>query len=99
LPGKGASEKTRPSKPFHHSLAKAGPPLQRTRQMEKELEKTLLKRYEEAKALEKKQKKEKDIKKSNHEGCSPGWHSDNFSLHSFPFCMLFFPCANASCCL
>jgi hypothetical protein len=47
-------------------LAEAGPPSQRTRQMEKELEKTLLKRYEEAKALEKKKKKkkrEKTIKK------------------------------------
>jgi hypothetical protein len=31
--------------------------------MEKELEKTLLKRYKEAKALEKKNKKEKEIKK------------------------------------
>jgi hypothetical protein len=31
--------------------------------MEKELEKTLLKYYEEAKALEKKKKKEKEIKK------------------------------------
>jgi hypothetical protein len=44
-------------------LAEAGPPSQRTRQMEKELEKTRLKRYEEAKALEKKKKKEKAIKK------------------------------------
>jgi hypothetical protein len=51
------------SKPIQHFLAKARPPLQRTRQMEKELEKTLLKRYEEAKALEKKKKKGKGIKK------------------------------------
>jgi hypothetical protein len=51
------------SKLLQHGLAEAGPPSQRTRQMEKELEKTLLKRYEEAKALEKKKKKEKAIKK------------------------------------
>jgi hypothetical protein len=44
-------------------LAEAGPPSQRTWQMEKDLEKTLLKRYEEAKALEKKKKREKAIKK------------------------------------
>jgi hypothetical protein len=45
-------------KPFHHQLAEAGPPSQRTWQMQKDLEKTLLKRYEESKALEKKKKKE-----------------------------------------
>jgi hypothetical protein len=39
-------------------LADAGPPSQRTRQMQKDSEKTLLKRYEESKALEKKKKKE-----------------------------------------
>jgi hypothetical protein len=44
-------------------LAEAGPPSQRTRQMEKELEKMLLKRYKEAKAFEQKKKKEKMIKK------------------------------------
>jgi hypothetical protein len=67
--------------------------------MEKDLEKTLLKRYEVAKALEKKRKKEKEIKKSNDEGCSPDWCSYNFSLHYFPFCMFIPPCANAPHCL
>jgi hypothetical protein len=57
-PGKGAAEKPGPSKSFPNGLAEAGPPSQWTRQMEKELEKTLLKRYEEAKALEKKRKKD-----------------------------------------
>jgi hypothetical protein len=61
--GEGAAKIPGPSKPLQHVLAEAGPPSQRTRQMEKELEKTLLKRYEEAKALEKKKKKEKGIKK------------------------------------
>jgi hypothetical protein len=61
--GEGAAKIPGPSKLIQHDLAKAGPPSQRTRQMEKELEKTLLKRYEEAKALEKKKKKEKAIKK------------------------------------
>ncbi len=61
--GEGATKIPGPSKPLQHILAEAGPPSQRTRQMEKELEKTLLKRYEEAKALEKKKKKEKGIKK------------------------------------
>jgi hypothetical protein len=54
--GEGAAKIPGPSKLLQHSLAGAGPPSQRTRQMEKELEKTLLKRYEEAKALEKKKK-------------------------------------------
>ncbi len=61
--GEGAAKIPGPSKPLQHVLAEAGPPSQRTRQMEKELEKMLLKRYEEAKALEKKKKKEKGIKK------------------------------------
>ncbi len=43
---------------LQHELAEAGPLSQRTRQMRKELEKTLLKRYEESKVLEKKRKKE-----------------------------------------
>jgi hypothetical protein len=43
--------------------------------MEKDLEKTLLKRYEEAKALEKKKKKSK---KSNHEGVLIGALSVSF---------------------
>jgi hypothetical protein len=43
---------------LQHELAEAGPPSQRTRQMRKDLEKTLLKRYEENKVLEKKRKKE-----------------------------------------
>jgi hypothetical protein len=47
-----------PGKLLQHELAEAGPPSQRTRQMQKDLEKTLLKRYEENKALEKKRKKE-----------------------------------------
>jgi hypothetical protein len=42
--------------------------------MEKELEQMLLKRYKEAKVLEKKKKKEKNIKKAtNHEGHHPHW--------------------------
>jgi hypothetical protein len=61
--GEGATKIPGPSKFLQHGLAEAGPPSQRTRQMEKELEKTLLKRYEEAKALQKKKKKEKAIKK------------------------------------
>ncbi len=61
--GEGAAKIPGPPKFLQHGLAEAGPPSQRTRQMEKELEKTLLKRYEEAKALEKKIKKEKTIKK------------------------------------
>jgi hypothetical protein len=61
--GKGAAKVPGTSKPIQHLLAEAGPPSPKTRQMEKELEKTLLKRYEEAKALEKKKKKEKEIKK------------------------------------
>jgi hypothetical protein len=48
-------------KSFQHELADVGPPSQRTQQMQKDLEKTLLKRYEESKALEK--KKRKQIKK------------------------------------
>jgi hypothetical protein len=61
--GEGAAKVPGPPKLFQHGLAEAGPPSQRTRQMEKDLETTLLKRYEEAKALEKKKKKEKAIKK------------------------------------
>jgi hypothetical protein len=61
--GEGAAKVAGSPKLFQHSLAEAGPPSQRTRQMEKDLEKTLLKRYEEAKTLEKKKKKEKAIKK------------------------------------
>ena len=61
--GEGAAKVPESSKLFPHGLAKTGPPSQRTRQMEKDLEKTLLKRYEEAKALEKKKKREKAIKK------------------------------------
>jgi hypothetical protein len=61
--GEGAPKIPGSSKFLQHGLAEAGPPSQRTRQMEKELEKTLLKRYGEAKALEKKKKKEKAIKK------------------------------------
>ena len=59
----GAAKVPGSSKLFQHGLAEARPPSQRTRQMEKELEKMLLKRYKEAKALEKKKKKEKGIKK------------------------------------
>jgi hypothetical protein len=61
--GERAAKVPGSSKLFQHGLAEAGPPSQRTRQMEKDLEKTLLKRYEEAKALEKKKKREKAIKK------------------------------------
>jgi hypothetical protein len=61
--GEGADKKPGSPKLVQHQLAEAGPPSQRTRQVEKELEKTLLKCYEEAKALEKKKEKEKEIKK------------------------------------
>jgi hypothetical protein len=56
--GEGAAKIPGAEKPLQHQLADAGPPSQRTRQMQKDLEKTLLKRYEESKALEKKKKKE-----------------------------------------
>jgi hypothetical protein len=56
--GEGAAKVLGATKPFQHQLAEAGPPSQRTRQMQKDLEKTLLRRYEESKALEKKKKKE-----------------------------------------
>ncbi len=59
----GAAKVPGSPKLFQHGLAEAGPPSQRTWQMEKDLEKMLLKRYEEAKALEKKKKREKSIKK------------------------------------
>ncbi len=59
--GEGAVKIPRPEKFVQHELADVGPPSQRTRQMQKDLEKTLLKRYEESKALEK--KKRKEIKK------------------------------------
>jgi hypothetical protein len=61
--GEGAAKKPGSPKLFQHQLAEARPPSQLTRQMEKELEKTLLKHYEEAKALEKKRKEEKEIMK------------------------------------
>jgi hypothetical protein len=54
----GAAKIPGAEKPLQHGLADVGPPSQRTRQMQKDLEKTLLKRYEESKALEKKKKKE-----------------------------------------
>jgi hypothetical protein len=57
----GAAKIPRSEKSFQHELADVGPPSQRTRQMQKDLEKTVLKRYEESKALEK--KKRKEIKK------------------------------------
>ncbi len=56
--GEGAAKLSGAEKSLQHELADAGPPSQRTRQMQKDLEKTLLKRYEESKALEKKKKKE-----------------------------------------
>ena len=56
--GEGAVKIPRPEKFVQHELADVGPPSQRTRQMQKDLEKTLLKRYEESKALEKKKRKE-----------------------------------------
>jgi len=56
--GEGAPKIPGAGKLLQHGLAEAGPPSQRTRQMRKELEKTLLKRYEESKELEKKRKKE-----------------------------------------
>jgi hypothetical protein len=59
MPRKGAGEKPWSPKSFQHGMAEARPPSQRTRQMEKDLERTLLKRYEEAKALEKKKKRSK----------------------------------------
>jgi hypothetical protein len=56
--GEGAAKILGAEKPLQHQLAEAGPPSQRTRQMQKDLEKNLLKRYEESKALVKKKKKE-----------------------------------------
>ncbi len=56
--GEGAAKISGADKFLQHKLAETGPPSQRTRQMQKDLEKTLLKRYEESKALEKKRKKE-----------------------------------------
>jgi hypothetical protein len=56
--GEGAAKVSGAGKSFQHELANVGPPSQRTRQMQKEFEKTLLKRYEESKALEKKKRKE-----------------------------------------
>jgi hypothetical protein len=56
--GEGAAKISGAEKPLQHELADTGPPSQRTWQMQKGLEKTLLKRYEESKALEKKKKKE-----------------------------------------
>jgi hypothetical protein len=41
--GEGAAKVLGTPKPFPHQLAEAGPPSQRTRQMQKDLEKTLLK--------------------------------------------------------
>ncbi len=52
--GEGATKIPGASKPLQHFLAEAGSPSQRTRQMEKELEKTLLKRYKEEKEKERK---------------------------------------------
>jgi hypothetical protein len=40
--GEGVAKIPGATKPLKHFLAEAGPPSQRTRQMEKELEKTLL---------------------------------------------------------
>jgi hypothetical protein len=54
----GAAKIPRSEKLVQHKLADVGPPSQRTQQMQKDLEKTLLKRYEESKALEKKKRKE-----------------------------------------
>ncbi len=56
--GEGAVKIPRPEKFVQHELADVGPPSQRTQQMQKDLEKTLLKRYEESKAVEKKKRKE-----------------------------------------
>jgi hypothetical protein len=56
--GEGAVKIPRPEKFVQHELADVRPPSQRTWQMQKDLEKTLLKRYEESKALEKKKRKE-----------------------------------------
>jgi hypothetical protein len=60
-PGKGTPPKLGTEQLVSPDLVNTGPPAQRTRQMQKELNQTLLKWYEEAKALEK--KKKKDIKK------------------------------------
>ncbi len=57
-PGKGASPKSEASTTIPNDAAKTGPPAQQTRQMQKELEKTLLQQLKEAKALKKKKKKE-----------------------------------------
>jgi hypothetical protein len=52
------SPKSEASTMISDDTAKARPPVQQTRQMQKELEKTLLQQLKEAEALEKKKKKE-----------------------------------------
>jgi hypothetical protein len=56
-PGKGEAPEPGAKQPLPQELVSIGPPAQCTRQMQKELEQTLLKRLEEAKAAEKKKKK------------------------------------------
>jgi hypothetical protein len=82
LAGEGTSQKFGPPKSFPCDLAEPRHQLQRTWQMEKELEQMLLKRYKEAMVLEKKIKK-KNIKKSNHEGPHRHWGLYSFPLHFF----------------
>jgi hypothetical protein len=57
-PGKGKTPEPVAKQPLPHELVSIGPPAQCTRQMQKELDRTLLKRLEVAKAAEKKKKKE-----------------------------------------
>jgi len=62
-PGKGKAPDLEPQQPIPHQVVDPGPPAQRTRQMQKEFDRTLLKRLEEAKAAEKKRKKETEEKR------------------------------------
>jgi hypothetical protein len=55
-PRKGATPELGAKQPLPHELVSIGPPAHCTRPMQKELDLTLLRSYEEAKALEKKRK-------------------------------------------
>ncbi len=96
--GEGATKKPWPPKPVQHQLAEAGPPSQRTWQMEKDLEKHCWKGTRKLR-LRKRERRKNKSKKRNHEGCSPDWRSHCFLLHVFLVFMFIFSCANTPCCL
>ncbi len=81
LPGKRMPPKPGPAKPLPHDLVEAG-----TGQMQKEFERTILKRYEEATALEKKKNKEIQKKKSSRKNfLSPCVSQSSSPFFSFLF--------------